>query len=354
MKQLKTQVLSPRQQLILDFFKTNSELGNKVILEKLVHQYGTLSRITVIRDLEHLIRLKLIKKTGKGRNVSYLLLNKHPLLDYYEPNIYFHTETDERKDIYQQFQFNVLDRLDGLFDQDELQVLESWNSHYLQKTAKMAQSLVKKEQERLSIDLSWKSSRIEGNTYSLLETENLIKEKMEAKGRRHSEAVMILNHKKTIDYFFQKPKDYQKLSLLKIVSVHDLIAGDLSIDLGLRKSAVGITGTRYLPLDNLHQIKDAMEKLVKMLNLIKSPFNRALAAVLALSYIQPFNDGNKRTARMMGNAILIANGICPLSYRSVSEEEYKKALILFYEKNSALYFKTLFKEQFKFAIENYF
>jgi Fic family protein len=73
-----------------------------------------------------------------------------------------------------------------------------------------------------------------------------------------------------------------------------------------------------------------------------------------IAYIQPFEDGNKRTSRMVSNAILLAFGICPLSYRSIDEAEYKKAVILFYELNNISYFKQLFIEQFRFAVNNYF
>ena len=73
-----------------------------------------------------------------------------------------------------------------------------------------------------------------------------------------------------------------------------------------------------------------------------------------ISYIQPFEDGNKRTGRILANAILYANNYCPISYRSVSEIEYKKAVVIFYETNSLSYFKDMFVEQFKFAVEKYF
>ena len=76
--------------------------------------------------------------------------------------------------------------------------------------------------------------------------------------------------------------------------------------------------------------------------------------MLLIAYIQPFVDGNKRTARLLGNALLMANNACPLSFRSVDEAEYKKDLIVFYEQNSLRAFKELFIEQFKFAVENYF
>jgi len=76
--------------------------------------------------------------------------------------------------------------------------------------------------------------------------------------------------------------------------------------------------------------------------------------MLLIAYIQPFEDGNKRTSRLMGNAVLLAHDICPLSYRSVKDSEYKKAVLLFYEQNNISYFKQLFIEQFKFAVNNYF
>jgi Fic family protein len=123
---------------------------------------------------------------------------------------------------------------------------------------------------------------------------------------------------------------------------------------GIRKHPVGITGTRYRPLDNAHQIQEAVKKSLKAISMFTHPFTQALAAILMVSYIQPFEDGNKRTARLMGNAILVAHTVCPLSFRSVDESEYKKAILLFYEQNNARPFKELFVNQFKFAVENYF
>jgi Fic family protein len=73
-----------------------------------------------------------------------------------------------------------------------------------------------------------------------------------------------------------------------------------------------------------------------------------------ISYLQPFEDGNKRTSRILSNAILLANNFCPLSYRSINEADYKKGIIIFYEQNNLRYFKELFVEQFKFAVDNYF
>jgi Fic family protein len=188
----------------------------------------------------------------------------------------------------------------------------------------------------------------------LIDTEILFKEKKEASGHKKEEAVMLLNHKKALDYINQNKEKFNNLSLKNLENIHQLIVGDLGIATGIRSGLVGITGTIYRPLDNQFQIKEALEKTIIAIQKIDFPLAKALVTVLALSYIQPFYDGNKRTARIMGNAILLAHNFCPLSYRSVNEGDYKKAILLFYEQNSALSFRELFTDQFSFAVNNYF
>ena len=168
------------------------------------------------------------------------------------------------------------------------------------------------------------------------------------------EAVMILNHKHALDFIYSDSSYFKKISISKIEDIHRLLIDGLGVSFGLRKNKVGITGTNYRPLDNIHQIREAAEKLVELINQIDNPIEKALIAVAMISYIQPFEDGNKRTARILGDALLLANNYCPLSYRSVQEVEYKKAITLFYEQNNISYFKKLFIEQFKQAVEKYF
>jgi Fic family protein len=142
--------------------------------------------------------------------------------------------------------------------------------------------------------------------------------------------------------------------LRKIEDIHSLVSAELGIEKGLRKRGVGIIGTAYLPFDNIFQIRESLESLCRLVNGLGDAFSKALIAVAGISYIQPFEDGNKRTSRLIGNAILAANGLCPLSYRSANEVDYKKAIILFYEQHSLESFKQLFIEQYKSAVENYF
>ena len=218
----------------------------------------------------------------------------------------------------------------------------------------MSDNEYRKEMERLGIDLSWKSSQIEGNTYSLLETEQLLKESKIAAGKTKEEAVMLLNHKDALRFILDNPDYLQSLSISHIEDIHSLLTQNLSVDQGLRSRRVGITGTQYKPLDNEFQIREAMRDTCQLINSRSNIFEKALLTLLLLSYIQPFTDGNKRTARITSNAILIANGYCPLSFRTVDSIDYKKAMLIFYEQNNLHAFKQIFISQFQFAVKEYF
>jgi len=348
------QKLSKRQLNILDFIRKRKKANNLEIKKYLEKFFGVISRATVVRDINKLLENNLIQKQGKGRSVWYQELAPSSLLAFFDAEEYFKQSPDQREIAFERFNFDIFKDLKDIFVKEELVELERLNNYYKQRIKKLTPAIIKKEFERLTIELSWKSSRIEGNTYSLIDTEILIKQNKEAKGKSKEEAIMILNHKKALDYIIDKRSDFKKITLRKIENIQKLIVQDLDIQNGLRNIPVGIVGTRYRPLDNSHQILEAAEKFIKIINKLKDPFSNALVAILMVSYIQMFEDGNKRTARLLGNAILLANGACPLSYRSIDEADYKKATILFYEQNSARFFKELFIEQFKFAAGNYF
>ena len=351
--ELKLKKLNKRQDEILNIISKSKGVSIFEILENVKKSFDKVSKITVNRDLKKLIELDLILKKGKARSVFYEISPKYNLFQYINPGKYFLTEVDKRT-IKQNFNFEIFSILKNILFDSEKEYLLELNKKYRKNIAGLSKNLLKKEFERLTIDLSWKSSKIEGNTYSLLETEDLIKKKQEVYGHKREEAIMILNHKEALDYIRKNKQYFKKISISKIEDIHYLLTKKLGISRGLRKSAVGIVGTKYKPLDNQFQIKEAVEKTCNLINKEKNSFSRAILLMALISYIQPFEDGNKRTSRLMGNAILIANNICPLSYRSIDEIEYKKAVILFYEQNNINYFKKLFIEQFESAAKNYF
>lgn len=343
--------LTDRQKFILHFIQNNNDVSTKeILIEVNMQSEKNLRRLTIIRDLDILLQHGYIFRFGQGRGVIYspnLWLKYIDVLEYYK-------KLPEERKIIKSFNFDVLNNVNLLFSEDEISKLTKLNSDKQEHIQTLSPTIQKKEMERLIIDLSWKSSYIEGNTYNLLETEYLIKERKEAAGHTKEEAIMIMNHKEALDYIIRNKNDFKEINVKKIEDIHFLLTKDLGIGRNIRKSLVGIGGTNYIPLDNEYQIKEALEKTCALVNARKNPLTKSLILNLLIAYIQPFEDGNKRTARIMGNTVLLANNYYPLSFRSIDEQEYKKAVLLFYEQNSALYFKELFIEQFKFAVDNYF
>ena len=309
------------------------------------------SRPTINRDLALLLSVNLITTSGSGRSVTYRI-NLNPLLKEFNVNNYF--KDDFRTDIVEQFNRDIFDNLHSVFSANELERIDKLNNIYKNKLLGQTTIGLKKELERLTIEFSWKSSSIEGNTYTLLETERLLKENVKAVGHTESEAQMIINHKTALAFIIENPDYFKELSTFKIRELHNLISFNLGISQGIRKTMVGITGTNYRPLDNEYEINESLELLVNALNKLQNPVEKALLAVAMISYIQPFEDGNKRSARMVGNAILLANKFIPVSFVGVDSIEYKKAIILFYEQNSIAYLKKVFLEQYELATNKYF
>ncbi len=181
----------------------------------------------------------------------------------------------------------------------------------------------------------------------------MLKDGIEAKGKTKDEAIMIINHKKAFDFIYKNREIFKNISISKIEDIHKILIKDLYITNNLRSKPVGVLGSKYRPLDNKFQIKESLEKLCKTVSKMTDAYSQALMLIIGISYIQPFEDGNKRTSRLIGNAILLGYGMAPLSYRIVDEEKYRESVMVFYELNSILSFKNIFFEQYIFSTENY-
>lgn len=346
-------MLDSKSKEVIEFVKENPSSSSKEIHEGLVSVTGY---ATTKRVLTKLKSENLISTIGKGKGTKYVISAAYDL--FYPTNVdtYFEKEIDERQ-IRLHFNLSLIkDVLWGieLFTKDESGHLQNLQQKYSHNITGLSETTYKKELERLAIDLSWKSSQIEGNTYSLLETERLLKEKVTAAGKRKDEAIMLLNHKSALDFIIEDPNYINPLTISRIEDIHSLLIKDLEVDGNIRKRRVGISGTNYTPLDNEYQIKEALRDMCELVNKRESIFEKALLLLVLISYIQAFNDGNKRTARIISNAVLICNGYCPMSFRTVDSIEYKKAMLLFYEQNNLTAFKKIFIEQFKFAVKTYF
>lgn len=293
---------------------------------------------------------------GRGKATRYSLSAQAHLMMPLDIDTYFANDIDERV-VQETFNFQLIcDILPNvvLFTAEDKARLNAAHNIFLANMSTLSGVEYRKEMERLGVDLSWKSSQIEGNTYSLLETERLLKERETAKGKTKEEAVMLLNHKEALDFILDNPDYLKELSIRRIEDIHIILTKELEVGSGIRKRRVGITGTNYRPLDNEFQIREALEDSCRLINGKEDVFEKALLALLLLSYIQPFTDGNKRTARIGSNAILMAWGYCPISFRTVDSIDYKKAMLMFYEQNNIASFKQIFIEQYEFAVKNYF
>ena len=316
----------------------------------------TESPATVKRILAALVESKDAIVTGQGRATRYSVSPQAHVTMPLDIDTYFRKETDERI-VQTTFNFELINDIlpkVELFTEEEKERLNALQAQFTRNLEGITPNEYRKEMERLGIDLSWKSSQIEGNTYSLLETEKLLKEKQTASGKTKEEAVMLLNHKDALDFVLANPEYLKEISVWRIEELHALLIKELDVDKGIRKRRVGITGTNYNPLDNEYQIREALEDSCCLINGKDNVFEKVLLALVLLSYIQAFSDGNKRTARITSNAILIANKYCPISFRTVDSVDYKKAMLIFYEQNNIYAFKQIFIDQFEFAVREYF
>ena len=339
--------------VIVDYVKNHPNCSSKQIHEGIA-QEG--SYATVKRSIQILLSDNLIVALGKGKGTKYEISRSYELLIPIDPDKYFQKEIDERE-IKADFNLSLIsDQLKGisLFTDQEHAFLDQLQSTFKKNTEGLAPQEFKREFERLAIDLSWKSSQIEGNTYSLLETERLLKEQETASGKTKDEATMLLNHKAALDFILEHPKYIQPLSLAGIEDIHSLLIKDLNVVRNIRKRRVGITGTNYRPLDNEFQIRESLQSMCALINGRNDIFEKALMVLVLISYIQPFEDGNKRTGRIISNAVLMNYQYCPLSFRTVDPIDYKKAMLIFYERNNISVFKKIFMEQFEFAVKTYF
>lgn len=337
---------------IVDYVRSHPAVSSSEIIAGLGWE---VSPATMRRYLTALVAENKLVSSGMNKGTRYSISPHYNILSPIEVEEYFRKEIDER-DILDHYNFELLDLLTDapLFTKDEREKLSELQEQFRANVSKLSSAQYKKEMERLAVDLSWKSSQIEGNTYSLLETERLLMEKETASGKSLEEAKMLLNHKDALDYLIENPHYLHPLSVAKIENIHSILIQDLGVDRNIRTRRVGITGTNYRPLENEFQIREALEGVCELVNSREDIFEKALLLLVLISYIQPFIDGNKRTARIVSNAELMANDYCPISFRTIDSVEYKKAMLIFYEQNNITAFKKIFIDQFEFAVTTYF
>ena len=210
--------------------------------------------------------------------------------------------------------------------------------------------------ERLAIDLSWASSHLEGNTYTLLDTERLLVEGRTAAGHSPHETRMILNHKAALDYlrahaafFGPRTQDIREL--------HSLLANGLLADEAdagrIRRGIVEIGGSAYFPITPPQQLEEQLELILEKARAIEDAFEQSLFLLAFIPYLQPFIDVNKRVGRLAANIPLLKANVCPMSYRDMDKERYTQGLLAFYELNRPEVLARAYADAYERGVDRY-
>lgn len=280
----------------------------------------------VMRGERRRARYAACSGARQARAVGY----RFELLETYEPNVTHYLTRRQR---------------------DELRLMGETSSD-----AVPAGTYARQIFERLLIDLSWASSRLEGNTYDLLETENLIALGTPAPGKDLTETQMILNHKRAIEFLVESAA-VMGLRRAVVLNLHALLVENLLADpaLGgaLRKLPVYIGKSSFIPLSNPHQIDEQFERILALGRAIDDPFEQGFFVFAHIAYLQPFIDGNKRTARLALNISLIQENLRPLTFVGVERDDYLAATLAFYESADPGALADLFVEAYGESARRY-
>ena len=203
---------------------------------------------------------------------------------------------------------------------------------------------------RLLVDLSWASSRLEGNTYSRIDTENLVEKGIYADGKDRIEATMILNHKRAIEMLLENAESLE-YNMYTFMGLHGLLSSNLlgdPADCGrLRQKVVEIGGSAYSPMGVPQVVEECFRMFLAKARDIEDPYEQSFFTMVHLPYLQPFTDVNKRTARLGANIPLIKNRLCPLSFIGVPERDYIEGNLGVYELNKT----SLLQDMYVWAYE---
>lgn len=318
------------------------------VLLCLLEGYGTATAIakqltnvdirSIQRALVRLVEMGVAQRSGVRNNPIYSPHYAH-LLKLEIPDKII----DDEKRPNSTFRHAFIDWA-GHVSNEALDTLFATDHHQVATRAKMSA----KELEYLTIELSWKSSSLEGNTYTLLDTQLLLLEGLKAKNKTEFETQMILNHKNAITFIVEQGELFENTIDFKTVEeLHRIIGYNLGISPGVRKSPVRISASNYQPLAIRQQLREAAERVLFIINRVSDSSTRALLALALIPYVQIFEDGNKRTGRMLSNAILINTIGRGFSLRKTDTKRLAMAYLFFYEFGSLYALSHILQNELK-------
>ena len=334
-------------QSILDYIAANPAAGREDIRR---HAARDVSETTVWRALKRLVDENRLAVTGKGRATRYSLAGAAVVLAYLQTPYSRRPPVGYKEEFVDQY---VPNKTFYLGDADRARLREAGVPA---GGPLPAGTYARRILERLLVDLAWASSRMEGNTYSILDTERLIRLGEEATGKDRKEAVMILNHKEAIQYVADNIHEIT-ISRADICNIHALLADGLLIDPAmagrLRRMPAGISASSYQPLNDQYQIEEEFGILIAKAAAIEDPFEQSFFLLVHIPYLQAFDDINKRTSRIASNIPLLKAALAPMSFLTMNDRGYIDGLIGVYELNNVALLRDAYIDAYMASAQNY-
>lgn len=314
---------------------------------------------TLLRRLSELKQQKLVLTRGQRNSTRYFIINREQLplskkavlqRSYIAKPIRQRTPIAYQTDFLYQYQANKSFYL-SKSTRDHLKKVGTPFENKLEPDI-----YVKRILHRLLIDLSWNSSRLEGNTYSILETERLIEFGASAEGKNAFETQMIINHKEAIEFMLTQLSE-PEIKPFTIFNIHALLANNLLSNPKargqLRQIPVGIGKTTYHPAEIPQVIKECFQHILLTASKIHDPFECAFYLAVQLPYLQPFEDVNKRVSRLSMNIPLLKQNVSPLSFTDVAKDDYISGLLAIYELNQVELMRDIFVWAYERSAQHY-
>ncbi len=334
-------------QVILDYIAAHPGARREIIRRNVAPD---VSETTIWRALKRLVDENKLRIAGKGRATGYSLASATVVRAHLKTPYNRRRPATYNKEFLDRYIPGKTFYLGGA-DRQRLQEAGQPNSPPLP-----AGTYARRILERLLVDLSWASSRMEGNTYDILETEQLIRFGQEASGKDRKEAVMILNHKEAIEYVVDNLADIS-IGRRDIFNIHALLADGLLADPAmagrLRRMPVGIPHSSYRPPGDCFEIEEEFEILTQKAAAIADPFEQSFFLLVHIPYLQAFDDINKRTSRIASNIPLLKAELAPMSFVTMHDRDYIDALIGVYELNNVSLLRDAYIDAYVASAENY-
>lgn len=326
-----------------------------------------LERRALQRRLSKLQEEGIIKAVGQSRATRYQINTDKALVTYQSDLLPL---SDKGKEVQVLINRSLQERKPVGYNRDFLEIYRPNITHYLtpeekERLAKMGKTALtdqpagtyaKEILSRLLIDLSWNSSRLEGNTYSLLDTQRLISLGEAADDKSMAEAQMILNHKDAIEFLVQSAEDIA-FNRYTVLNLHALLSNNLLPDPSasgrLRTFSVGIYQSVYEPPIIPQQISELFDRILEKAEQIENPFEQAFFVMVHLPYLQPFDDVNKRVSRLAANFPFIRHNLVPLSFVGVPNDSYIQGTLGVYEINRIELLRDVFLWAYERSAERY-